>query len=147
MSFGKRAASPVGAGSPAAPRRRRGGYWLALLATGAASVAVPSAMAFVPFFNPTGQGGVGIILEAAITALTAVVPVSAVVFLLVDLLLKALRRREAWLYAGLCGGPLFAIFFWISNSGERSTGPLFVATMILLPALLGGWVLGRFRAA
>lgn len=153
MSFGKRSALP----SPEAPsrpftpsaRERSGsgriGYLWALMAVAVSCFVGPAIMATLPAINRSGhtQG------EIAVVTLKNVLPsllvVCAIVLPLVDLGLKALNRRIAWLYAVISGFAAVLIFQGLMSIGSPSN-PLWILRIVLGPAALGGYILGMFRS-
>jgi hypothetical protein len=82
MSFGRRTPNPPGvtrSGTPtAAPRTRRGGYWLGLLANAAVSAATMAVMPFISQFKLNGSKVSDLIVPALI-ALLNLLAVAAVI--------------------------------------------------------------------
>jgi hypothetical protein len=156
MSFGKRQAlPPFGAPSRAfattAPRvasvgkgRNGGGrigYLWAFLAVAVASFVSPAIMATIPALNPTGAGHAVIALVVLGNVLPSMLSVCAVTLPLIDLVLKAVNRRVTWLYAAL--NTIAVVLISCAIMATKSAG--WIIALALLPALAGGYVLGRFR--
>ena len=156
MSFGKRQAlpplaAPSTAFAMAAPRvagagsgRNGGGrigYVWAFLAVAVASFVSPSIMATIPALNRNGVGQADIALVVLGNVLPSMLGVCVVTLPLIDLILKAANRRVAWLYAAL--NPIAVVLISCAIMATRSPG--WIIALALLPAMAGGYVLGRFR--
>jgi hypothetical protein len=89
----------------------------------------------------------GTIIRAALTeAALSLLMISAVIFPLVDLLLKATARRHPVAYALLCGVGVTAVFLGAMSIPPSNAQPLITIAVALLPATVGGFVLGVFRS-
>jgi hypothetical protein len=156
MSFGKRQAlpplaAPSKAFAMAAPRADAGngrsgggriGYLWALLAVTVASFVSPAIMATIPALNRSGVGQADIALVVLGNVVPSMLGVCVVTLPLIDLILKVTNRRVMWLYAAL--NPMAVVL--ISCAIMMTKSPGWIIALALLPALAGGYVLGRFRA-
>lgn len=147
MSFGRRTAATVGVTPPRAlseaPRTRRGGYWLGLLANAGVAVMTMALMPFSSQFKLNGAAAETLVLVGAIAILNLIV-VAAVITLLVDLALRGLGWRRPWMYALACASVLFA-FYIVLAIGGGSTDPIFALYVAVWPGAVGGWVMGLYR--
>lgn len=156
MSFGKRQAlpplaAPSKAFAMAAPRvagvgngRNGGGrigYLWAFLAVAVASFVSPAIMATIPALNRGGVSQANIALVVLGNVLPSMLGVCAVTLPLIDLVLKAANRRVTWLYAAL--NPIAVVLISCAIMVTKSPG--WIIALALLPAMAGGYVLGRFR--
>lgn len=152
MSFGKRQAlsSPGAPSRPFTPpaRERRGsgriGYLWAFLAIAISGFAGPAIMATLPALNPSSQtqGQVG--RATAENVLPSLLMLCAITLPLIDLALKAMKRRLAWLYAVI--NAVVVVLLYGGFMGAMGVSPLWTLGLALFPAALGGYVLGRFRS-
>lgn len=147
MSFGRR----TGGVAPdnhrrrgAAPARaRRGGYWLALLIQALVSTATMAVLPFISQFKLNGATLATLAAPAAIAVVNVTV-VGAVLMLLVDLVLRALRWRNPWVYAATCG--LLGLIFYVGMAlATGRINPIFAFYVAVWPTAAGGWVLGWWR--
>lgn len=147
MAFGRRATEPRAhpSNERGAGIARRGGYPLGVLAVAVSSLGAGSIMTFIPHFNPTSRP-VGEVVEASVMAVLNITVIAAIVLLIVDSGLRALKVSAVWAYA-LAGGALtFGICFLLASAlASDNVSPAFVAMMVLLPSAIGGSVLGLFR--
>lgn len=147
MSFGRRTPNPPGvtrSGTPtAAPRTRRGGYWLGLLANAGVSAATMAVMPFISQFKLNGSKVSDLIVPALI-ALLNLLAVAAVITLLVDFALRGLNWRRPWIYALSCAVAVFVFHLFLTFAGGK-INPIFALYLAVWPALVNGWVLGRYR--
>lgn len=156
MSFGKRQAlPPFGAPSKAfattEPRvasvgkgRNGGGrigYLWAFLAVAVASFVGPAIMGVIPTLNRSGNSQAEIALAVLDSVLPSMLSVCVVTLPLIDLVLKAVNRRVTWLYATL--NAIAVVLISCAIMATKSAG--WIIALALLPALAGGYVLGRFR--
>ncbi|MBX9460121.1 MAG: hypothetical protein KL785_02240 [Brevundimonas sp.] len=145
MAFGRRAATAPAAVSP---RGRRGGRWLAypaaILAVAVSAWLIMIAMSFVPAFNAS-RTPVEIIAGPALLAALNIAIVSAVMMAVVDLVLSLVRFRRPWLYSGAVACMAYAFCLWIGSVGGGAPSPILYIGMALIPAGIGGAVLGHFR--
>jgi hypothetical protein len=147
MSFGRRTGglAPNGRerdlGTPS--RKRRGGYWLGLLTQ---LVVATGTMALLPFISQFRLNGATLATLAApaAIALANVTVVAAVLMLLVDLVLRALRWRNPWIYAAICA-VLGLIFYGAMALATGLINPIFALYVAVWPLAVGGWVLGWRR--
>ena len=147
MSFGRRTTAPAGvvASRPVAeaPRTRRGGYWLGLLANAAVAILTMAVMPFISQFKLNGARIETLIVVGGIAILN-VVAVAAVITLLVDFALRGLGWRKPWIYALVCAAVVFAFYLAMTLAGG-SINPIFVLYVAVWPAAVGGWVMGLYR--
>jgi len=153
MSFGKRQALPS-PGTPSRPftptARESGGsgrigYLWAFLAVAVSSFVGPAIMATLPALNRSGQTQGRIALVTLENVLPSLLMVCAIVLPLVDLGLKALNQRFAWLYAVISGVAAVLVFQGLmSINGPNNFW--WILRLGLGPAALGGLVLGMFRS-
>ena len=147
MSFGRRTDGPAPTGRERDPdtpsRKRRGGYWLGLLTQLAVSMGT---MALLPFISPFRLHGATLATLAAPAALAVanVTVVAAVLMLLVDLVLRALRWRNPWTYAAACAA-LGLPFYVAMALATGLINPIFALYIAVWPAAVGAWVLGWWR--
>ncbi|WP_297515381.1 hypothetical protein [uncultured Caulobacter sp.] len=153
MSFGKRETPPVAASryraleSRGAQRSRgRIGYVWAFLAITVSGFAGPAIMACMPALNPAGASQAQVALVTLTSVLPSLLAVCALVLSLIDLGLKVLGRRRAWLYGVLAGPGVFLVFNGVMSIGSPSD-PLWLLRLTVAPAMIGGFVLGSFRTA
>lgn len=149
MAFGKRVQQP---GKPEAMSRpaRSGRAWLAypgaILAAGTTAWLIMVAMSLVPAFNAS-RTPVGVIASVAIMAALSIAIVSAVMMAVVDLVLSLSRFRRQWLYGAAVACMSYAFCLWIGSVGGRAPSPVLYIGIALIPAGIGGAVLGHFRRA
>lgn len=147
MAFGRRVQQ---AGTPEAMSRpaRRGSGWLAypaaILAAGTAAWLIMIAMSFVPAFNAS-RTPVGVIASVGLTAALSIAIVSAVMMAVVDLVLSLSRFRRQWLYGAAVACMAYTFCLWIGSVGGRAPSPILYIGIALIPAGIGGAVLGYFR--
>ncbi|WP_291832298.1 hypothetical protein [Brevundimonas sp.] len=147
MSFGRRTTAPAGVGASRpvaeAPRTRRGGYWLGLLANAAVAILTMAVMPFISQFKLNGSRIETLIAVGGIAILN-VVAVAAVITLLVDFALRGLGWRKPWVYALVCAAVVFAFYLAMTLAGG-SINPIFALYVAVWPAAVGGWVMGLYR--
>ena len=147
MSFGRQTTAPGGAVASRpvaeAPRTRRGGYWLGLLANAAVAILTMAVMPFISQFKLNGARIETLIVVGGIAILN-VVAVAAVITLLVDFALRGLGWRKPWIYALVCAAVVFAFYLAMTLAGG-SINPIFALYVAVWPAAVGGWVMGLYR--
>jgi hypothetical protein len=148
MAFEKRGPEQVPTASTPPRLHRVAGWWiawpLAILTAAVASYLSVVVMALIPAFNRSGTPLGTIAVLAAMAALN-VAMVAGVIMILVNLTLGLVRYRRRWLYAVAVGGLAYAFCLWVGSVGGARPNPLLYVGMILVPAGIGGWVLGNFR--
>lgn len=145
MGFGRRAGGIAldQAGGRGATPARRGGYWLGVLTQVLVSAATMAVLPFISQFKLNGAALATLAAPAAI-ALANVTVVAGVLMLLVDLVLRALRWRNPWVYAVACG--VLGLAFYVGMAlATGAVNPIFAFYVAVWPAAAGGWVLGWRR--
>lgn len=153
MSFGKRQILPSPAtlspsATPAARERggsRRVGYLWAFLAIAVSSFVSPAIMATLPALNRSGQTQARIAQATVENVMPSLLVVCAITLPLIDLALKTVNRRQAWLYA-VINAVAVVLFYNCAMGIMGAMSPLWTLGLALLPATLGGYVLGVFRS-
>jgi len=147
MAFGRRL-QPLDTPAAAGPAARSAGRWLAwptaILAVGASAWLIMIAMSLVPAFNAS-RTPVGVIAGPALIAALNIAIVSAVMMAVVDLVLSLSRFRRLWLYCVAVACLVYAFCLWIGSVGGVAPSPILYIGMALIPAGIGGAVLGHFR--
>ena len=102
-------------------------------------------MALLPFISPFRLNGATLATLAApaAIALVNVTVVAAVLMLLVDLILRALRWRNPWTYAAVCAA--LGLAFYAAMAMATGINPIFALYVAVWPAAVGAWVLGWWR--
>lgn len=148
MAFGKRSSEQPGMTSTP-PRADRPviswqAYPSAILAVAVVSYLTMNAMALIPAFNPS-RTPIGTIAVLALIAALNITIVAGIIMALVDLVLSLVRYRRQWLYCAAVGGLAYAFCLWVGSLGDVVPNPVLYIGMALIPAAIGGWVLGHFR--
>lgn len=147
MSFGRRTTAPMGAPKAfdraEAPRTRRGGYWLGLLANAVVAVLTMAVMPFISQFKLNGARVETLIVLGGIAILN-VIAVAAVLTLLIDFALRGLGWRKPWIYALTCAVVVFAFYLALAMV-VGTINPIFALYVAVWPAAVGGWVMGLYR--
>ncbi|MFC7380163.1 hypothetical protein [Brevundimonas sp. GCM10030266] len=136
-------AAPRAVGLSDAPRTRRGGYWLGLLASAATAVVTMAAMPFISQFKLNGAPIQALIVPGAIAVLNTTV-VAAIIFLLSDLALRGLGWRRPWIYGAVCAVATLVFYVGLALL-TKAVNPIFTLYVAVWPAVVGGWVMGHYR--
>ena len=147
MAFGRRGEQSGTSAAISSPARSRGGwlaYPAAIVAAGATAWLIMVAMSFVPAFNAS-RTPVGVIAGPALIAALNIAIVSALMMAVVDLVLSLSRFRRLWLYCVAVACTVYAFCLWIGSVGGVAPSPVLYIGMALIPAGIGGAVLGHFR--
>ncbi|RZJ43495.1 MAG: hypothetical protein EON87_12100 [Brevundimonas sp.] len=108
-------------------------------------MALAAAMALLPLTNPSGAPLAGMFV-LILAAVANVAVIAAVVFFVIDLCLRALGGAGAWIYGAACGATTLAICAGLQMLFGNPINWLIVMGLALIPAVAGGWVMGRFRS-
>ena len=148
MAFGKRGAEQARpsmvAQNPSRSARAWVAYPAAVLAVATAAWLGMVVMALIPAFNRSGTP-VGTIAALAVIGGLNITVVSAVLMGLVDLVLSLFRYRRRWLYSAAVACLAYVFCLWAGSLGGGVPSLILYIGMVLIPAAIGGWILGHFR--
>ena len=146
MAFGKRQEFPGVSAAQGSGSKGRVGYAWAIPAM---LIALTVSVTLTDLILISGRlHSIDTIMRAALfEAAPSLLMAGALVFPVVDLLLKATARQRPGAYALLCGTGVTSVFLGVMLLPPSNAHPLIIISTVLFPATIGGFVLGAFRSS